>query len=136
MSDKMHPKKCTVFPFHPWASKEGTKCGLVMWIPHSIEELIKTASEQLKFPHGSCILSEDGGKILEVDMISDGQKLYLVNETNLMSLPCISFKTHVAFLSLGISHFVFLGGENHSLWDFVYEVHSSQDSNPLVGKFR
>ncbi|XP_022869416.1 potassium channel SKOR-like [Olea europaea var. sylvestris] len=82
VTDKMHPKRCTVFPFHPWDSKERRKCGLVMWIPLSIEELIKTASEKLEFSHGSCILSEDGGKILEVDLIVDGQKLYLVNETD------------------------------------------------------
>ncbi|KAK6127426.1 hypothetical protein DH2020_038815 [Rehmannia glutinosa] len=52
--------------------------------PHTIEELIKSASEQLEIelPDGSYILSEDGGKIVEVDMISDGQKLYMmINET-------------------------------------------------------
>ncbi|TKY56680.1 Potassium channel SKOR [Spatholobus suberectus] len=30
----------------------------------------------------SCILSEDAGKITDVDMIKDGQKLYLVHETH------------------------------------------------------
>ncbi|KAL7094338.1 hypothetical protein ACP275_11G097300 [Erythranthe tilingii] len=80
-TDKIHRKKCTVFPFHPWNQKEGRRNGVVMWIPPTIEELIKAASDQLETPEedGSCVLSEDGGKIIEVDMITDGQKLYLIN---------------------------------------------------------
>ncbi|XP_059623236.1 potassium channel SKOR isoform X2 [Cornus florida] len=81
VSDKTNPMKCTVFPFNPWDSKDQKRPGIVLWVPHSVEELIKTAAEQLNFPSGSCILSEDAGKIVDVDMISDGQKLYLINET-------------------------------------------------------
>ncbi|KAE9606094.1 putative potassium channel, voltage-dependent, EAG/ELK/ERG, ankyrin repeat-containing [Lupinus albus] len=80
-TDKMHPKKCTVFPFHPWDPKEHRKHGIVLWIPHTIEELIKTAAEHIDFRGDSFILSEDAGKITDVDMIKDGQKLYLVHET-------------------------------------------------------
>ncbi|GER27272.1 potassium channel SKOR family protein [Striga asiatica] len=81
VKDKSHTKKCTVFPFHPWHPKEGRrKHGVVMWVPRTIEELIQQASRQLEFPDGSIILSEDGGKILEADMIMDGQKLYMINE--------------------------------------------------------
>ncbi|PON83170.1 Voltage dependent potassium channel [Trema orientale] len=82
ITDKMHPRKCTVFPFHPWDPKEHRRPGIVLWVPNSIEELIKTASEHLEISGGSCILSEDAGKILDVDMINDGQKLYLVDETH------------------------------------------------------
>ncbi|XWS11574.1 hypothetical protein CRYUN_Cryun37aG0009900 [Craigia yunnanensis] len=82
ITDKMHPKKCTVFPFHSWDAKEQRRHGIVLWIPHTIEELVKTAAEQLDFPGDSCILSEDAGKILDVDMINDGQKLYLISETH------------------------------------------------------
>ncbi|BAT81280.1 hypothetical protein LR48_Vigan07g077300 [Vigna angularis] len=81
-TDKMHPKKCTVFPFHPWDPKDNRRHGIVLWIPHSIEELIKSAAELIEFSGDSCILSEDGGKITDVDMIKDGQKLYLVHETH------------------------------------------------------
>jgi hypothetical protein len=45
-----------------------------------MEELVKAASEQLQFPDGSCILSEDAGKILDVNMIDGGQKLYLTSD--------------------------------------------------------
>lgn len=79
-SDKVHRKKCTVFPFHPWDPKEGRRHGVVTWVPESIEELLRVSSELLEKPEGSCILSDDGGRILEVDMISDGQKLYMINE--------------------------------------------------------
>ncbi|KAK6285069.1 hypothetical protein POUND7_004021 [Theobroma cacao] len=82
ITDKMHPKKCTVFPFHPQEAKEQRRHGIVLWIPHSIEDLVKTAAEQLEFPDGSCVLSEDAGKILDVDMINDGEKLYLISETH------------------------------------------------------
>lgn len=49
----------------------------MLWIPQTMEELIRTAQEQLKCS-GTSILSEDGGRILDVDMISDKQKLYVV----------------------------------------------------------
>lgn len=80
-ADKLHRKKCTVFPFHPWDPKENRRHGIMLWVPHTIKELIQTAAEQLQTPSVSCILSEDAGKILDVDMIGDGQKLYLVSET-------------------------------------------------------
>ncbi|KAL6537665.1 hypothetical protein OROHE_012292 [Orobanche hederae] len=87
-TDKLRTKKCTVFPFHPWHHPmEGRKHGIVMWVPHTIDELIEQASKQLELrPGGSFILSEDGGKILEADMITDGQKLYMnmikINQTD------------------------------------------------------
>ncbi|XP_035545248.1 potassium channel SKOR isoform X2 [Juglans regia] len=80
--DKVHPKKCTVFPFHPWDPKEHRQHGIMLWVPHTIEELIKAASEQLDISSCSCILSEDGGKIIDVDMINDDQKLYIVSGTH------------------------------------------------------
>lgn len=78
-TDKVCWRKCTVFQSHPWDPKDRTKHGIVLWVPETIEELIKTAAQQLEFPSGSCILSEDAGKILDVDLISDGQKLYLIS---------------------------------------------------------
>ncbi|PSS26770.1 Potassium channel SKOR like [Actinidia chinensis var. chinensis] len=81
----VHLRKCTVFPFHPWDPKDKSKHGIVLWVPQTIEELIKAAAKELDFPSGSCfscILSEDAGKILDVDMISDGQKLYLISQTH------------------------------------------------------
>ncbi|PNX94152.1 potassium channel SKOR-like protein, partial [Trifolium pratense] len=82
ITDKVHPKKCTVFPFHPWDPKEQRRNGIVLWVPHTIEELIKTAAEQTGISNDSCIISEDAGKIIDVDMIKDDQKLYLVDETH------------------------------------------------------
>ncbi|KAL3525038.1 hypothetical protein ACH5RR_013410 [Cinchona calisaya] len=79
---KLQQRKCTVFPFHPWEPKDGKKCGVVLWVPNSIEELIREVSEQLSFSSCTCILSEDAGKIVDVDMISNGQKLYLISETD------------------------------------------------------
>ncbi|KAJ4960497.1 hypothetical protein NE237_020407 [Protea cynaroides] len=80
-TDKKQPRKCTVFPFHPWDPEEKRRPGIALWVTHTIEELIKMASEQLKYSGASCILSEDAGRILDVDMIYDGQKLYLGGET-------------------------------------------------------
>ncbi|GAA0143110.1 ion channel [Lithospermum erythrorhizon] len=82
ITDKVYRRKCTVYPFHPWDPKESRRHGVVLWIPHSIEELTATASEQLKFSSDSIILSEDAGKITDVNMINDGQKLYLVSDEN------------------------------------------------------
>ncbi|KAF3445171.1 hypothetical protein FNV43_RR14865 [Rhamnella rubrinervis] len=82
ITDRMYRRKCTVFPFHPWSPKEHGRSGIVSWVPHSIEELIKIAADQLQISNASCILSEDAGKILDIDLISDGQKLYLVCETD------------------------------------------------------
>ncbi|EXC20599.1 Potassium channel SKOR [Morus notabilis] len=80
--EKAHQKKCTVFPFHPWDPKEDRRPGIVLWVPNTIEDLIKKAADQLEISSVSCILSEDAGKILDVDLINDGQKLYLVGETH------------------------------------------------------
>ncbi|KAK9682305.1 hypothetical protein RND81_10G064300 [Saponaria officinalis] len=79
--DKVHPKKCTVFPFNPWGPEDDRKPGVVLWVPRTIEELVTTAREHLVMSSGSCILSEVGGKILDIDMIDNGQKLYLVGDT-------------------------------------------------------
>ncbi|XP_068661937.1 potassium channel KOR1-like [Aristolochia californica] len=74
--EAMHRKKCTVFPFHPWDPKDTRKEGVVLWVPHTLEELIESADRQLGCS-SSGIISEDAGKILDVNMICDGQKLYL-----------------------------------------------------------
>lgn len=52
----------------------------MLWVPHNIEELVKESAKLLDFPSGSCMLSEDGGKILDASMINDGQKLHLICE--------------------------------------------------------
>ncbi|KAJ0987271.1 hypothetical protein J5N97_005627 [Dioscorea zingiberensis] len=72
-------RRCRVFPFHPWDSTETRIEGVMLWVPKTMEDLIKSSTEQLKCS-GSCILSEDGARILDVEMISDGQKLYLVSD--------------------------------------------------------
>ncbi|KAL2342323.1 hypothetical protein Fmac_003608 [Flemingia macrophylla] len=79
-TDEISRKRCTVFPFHPRDHREVRREGVVLWIPQSIEELIKEAMKHFKIPNGSCILSEQGGKILYVDMINNDEKLFLVNE--------------------------------------------------------
>lgn len=81
MTAKLPTKKCTVFPFHPWKAKHSDCYGVILWVPRTIDELIETAAKQLKCSHNSFIVSEDAGKLFDVDMITDGQKLYLVNES-------------------------------------------------------
>ncbi|KAA3489477.1 potassium channel SKOR [Gossypium australe] len=81
-TDKKQPKKCTVFPFHPWDAKDQRRHGIVLWIPHTMEALVTTAAEQLDLAGASCMLTENGGKILDVDMINDGEKLYLICGTH------------------------------------------------------
>lgn len=73
-------RKCTIFPFHPLDRKEERRLGVVLWVPTSIRELVDTAKEHLKFSGASCILSENGGKILDIGMICDDQKLFLVSD--------------------------------------------------------
>ncbi|XP_010549862.1 PREDICTED: potassium channel SKOR isoform X2 [Tarenaya hassleriana] len=75
LKDKIHRKKCTVYPFNP---NEKRKRGVVLWVPESMEELIKRAAEHLKIPEASCVLSEEDGMISDVDLINDGQKLYII----------------------------------------------------------
>ncbi|KAJ7975285.1 putative Potassium channel SKOR [Quillaja saponaria] len=77
---EIQKKKCTIFPFHPSDHNCGKREGVVVWVPQSIEELIKLAMKHLKSSSASCILSENGGRILDVDMISNDEKLFLVSE--------------------------------------------------------
>ncbi|MFS8034447.1 putative KHA domain-containing protein [Helianthus anomalus] len=81
ITDKMHPRKCTVYPYHPWDRKENV-FGVVVWIPRTIDELVKVSAELLELTvHPTCcVVTEDAGKILDVDMIIDGQKVYLISE--------------------------------------------------------
>ncbi|KAF9671267.1 hypothetical protein SADUNF_Sadunf12G0029600 [Salix dunnii] len=79
IADDMQRMKYTVFPFHPWDPKEKRRDEVVLWVPQTIEELVKASVEQLKSP-GGYILSENGGKILDVNMISHDQKLFLVDK--------------------------------------------------------
>ncbi|KAF5769352.1 putative potassium channel, voltage-dependent, EAG/ELK/ERG, rmlC-like jelly roll [Helianthus annuus] len=84
VTDKTPQRKCTVYPFQPWEPKDQKKLGIVLWVPESIDELIKTAADHLKLdvPPTSCIIiTEDAGQISDVDMINDGQKLYLIITT-------------------------------------------------------
>ncbi|XP_061352740.1 potassium channel SKOR-like isoform X2 [Gastrolobium bilobum] len=78
--EEIPKKRCTVFPFHPLDHKEDRREGVVLWVPQSIEELVKVAMKHLEISNASCILSEQGGKILYVDMISNDEKLFLVSE--------------------------------------------------------
>ncbi|KAI9080052.1 hypothetical protein K1719_037985 [Acacia pycnantha] len=78
--DEIPRKKCKVFPFHPWDQKEDRREGVVLWVPKSIEELVQLAMTHLNSSSDSCILSEHGCKILDVDMIINDEKLFLVRE--------------------------------------------------------
>ncbi|GAA0183354.1 hypothetical protein LIER_30777 [Lithospermum erythrorhizon] len=82
MAEKAYKRKCTVYPFHPWDRKDNTKHGVVLWVPHSIEALVESAVEHLKVSMDSFLfLTEDAAKILDVNMICDNQKLYLITES-------------------------------------------------------
>ncbi|KAK6925482.1 Ankyrin repeat [Dillenia turbinata] len=77
-TEKMQRKRCLVFPFHPLKPEERSD-GVVLWVPQTIGELIRTAAEHLGITEASCILSEEGGRILNIDMIGNDQKLFLVS---------------------------------------------------------
>ncbi|KAK7358107.1 hypothetical protein VNO77_00028 [Canavalia gladiata] len=82
-------KRCIVFPFHPWWDhRENRKEGVVLWVPQSIEELITEATKHLEISNNSYILSEQGGKILYVDMINNDEKLFLVSEAQNEVIKC------------------------------------------------
>ncbi|XP_010553885.1 PREDICTED: potassium channel GORK [Tarenaya hassleriana] len=83
-AERIHRRKCTVFPFHPSEAKGGRRRhGIVVWIPNDIQQLIAVAAEQLGHSDDSfVIMSEEEGEIKDVDMISDGQKLYLISSTH------------------------------------------------------
>ncbi|CAM0913378.1 unnamed protein product [Alopecurus aequalis] len=77
--DSVHPRRCSVFPNHPWDADARCKEGVVLWIPRTVDGLIKSAQEKLSLS-GSCLrlLGDDGARVQDVDMVHDGQKLYLV----------------------------------------------------------
>ncbi|WVZ21948.1 hypothetical protein V8G54_000492 [Vigna mungo] len=79
-TNEIPKKRCTVYPFHPWDHKASKREGVVLWVPQSIEELIKEAGKHLETTNNSYILSEEGGKVLHVDMINNDEKLFVVSE--------------------------------------------------------
>ncbi|CAN8276058.1 unnamed protein product [Cochlearia groenlandica] len=83
--ERFKRRKCTVFPFNPREAKEEhiTNHGVVIWIKSDLQRLIVTAAQELGISDDFTlvILSEEGGRITDIDMISDGQKLYLISCT-------------------------------------------------------
>ncbi|PWA53533.1 Ankyrin repeat-containing protein [Artemisia annua] len=81
-SDRKARRKCTIYPFQPWElPKDQNKYGVVLWVPDTLDELIETAADHLKLdlsPNSCIIVTADAGKIVDVDMIANGQKLYLI----------------------------------------------------------
>ncbi|KAM0917953.1 hypothetical protein ACQ4PT_009343 [Festuca glaucescens] len=77
--DTLHPRRCSVFPNHPWDTDSEREEGVVLWIPHTIDGLIRSAQEKLSLS-SSCLrlLGEDGARVQDVNMVHDGQKLYLI----------------------------------------------------------
>lgn len=82
MTDEGQRVRCTVFASEPTDLKDERRRGVVLWVPQSLDELINTAQEQLRVSSANCVVSEDGAKILDTNMISDGQKLFLVSEAH------------------------------------------------------
>jgi hyperpolarization activated cyclic nucleotide-gated potassium channel 4 len=81
LTDTMHPRRCSVFPNHPWDADANRKEGVALWIPHTIDGLIRSAQEKLSLSGSSLrLLGEDGARVQDVDMVHDGQKLYLVGD--------------------------------------------------------
>ncbi|CAE6201625.1 unnamed protein product [Arabidopsis arenosa] len=82
---RIERRKCTIFPFHPKEAKEerSRKHGVMVWIPSDLKKLIVTAAQELGLSDEASfvLLSEDEGRITDIDMISDGQKLYLISDT-------------------------------------------------------
>lgn len=83
--ERIERRKCTVFPFHPHEAKEerSRNHGVMVWIPSDLQKLIVTAAQELGLSNEASfvLLSEDQGRITDIDMISDGQKLYLISDT-------------------------------------------------------
>uniref|UniRef100_A0A1J3GDJ5 Potassium channel n=1 Tax=Noccaea caerulescens TaxID=107243 RepID=A0A1J3GDJ5_NOCCA len=85
LQERSERRKCTVFPFHPHEAKEERcrKHGVVVWIPSDVQKLVVTAAQELGLSDEASfvILSKEEGRITDIDMISDGQKLYLISDT-------------------------------------------------------
>lgn len=71
-----------MFPFHPH-EEPSRKHGVVVWLPSDLQKLVEIAAQELRLSNEASfvILSEEGGRIIDVDMISDGQKLYLTSDS-------------------------------------------------------
>ncbi|XP_039127338.1 potassium channel KOR1-like [Dioscorea cayenensis subsp. rotundata] len=80
----INQRRCTVFPFHPWDPKDKRKEGVMLWVPNIMEDLIKSSMEQLQCSTASSyiILSEDGARIHDAEMIVHDQRLYLIPDAN------------------------------------------------------
>ncbi|XP_042474517.1 potassium channel KOR1-like [Zingiber officinale] len=71
LQEKMESRRrCTVFPYHPRDLIESRKEGVMLWIPHTLEELINSSQELLNCSV-SRLLSEEGGRILPAGLITD-----------------------------------------------------------------
>ena len=72
-------RRCTVFACFPWKCKEERGFGVVLKVPHIILELLCRASQ-----HFGCtythVVNEDMGEILDIELIRDLDKVFVVNK--------------------------------------------------------
>lgn len=79
------PRRITVHQHHPKRPEPPMKSPKLMLLPVSWEELIKVASHRFGFVPVK-ILSQDGAEIEEIDVVRDGDHLYIVGEEELNTL--------------------------------------------------
>ena len=72
-------RRCTVFACFPWKCKEERGFGVVLKVPLTILELLCRASQHFgcKYTH---VVNEDMGEILDIELIRDLDKVFVVNK--------------------------------------------------------
>ena len=74
-------RRCTVFACFPWVSKEERKCGVVLRVPDSVDELLHIASKHFSRTYNH-VVNDDMGEILDTKLIRDLERLYVINSVS------------------------------------------------------
>ena len=70
-----------MYAFPPWDSSQ--RVGRLMWLPPTVKELIdslRTATERSDLTH---VLTADGAEVTDMDLVVDGDKLYVMTDDEL-----------------------------------------------------
>ncbi|CAM6105245.1 unnamed protein product [Calypogeia fissa] len=79
-------RRVTIFPFHPWTPVAARTAGRMDWVPPNIQEILDFAYQHFG-KEGTKVLNQDGGEIPNTDLIMDAEKVYVVDDEDLLSGP-------------------------------------------------
>lgn len=77
-------KRVTIFPYHPWTPARARTPGKVDWVPPTVDEVLNLAYKHFG-KVGTRLLNQDCGDISSTEFIMDSEKVYVVDDDDVLT---------------------------------------------------